>query len=141
MFSEIEQYENNGHFFFDGETHIKDVCNAPKSGVGIYLVYALKNGKIELIYVGSIGKITKEGFIKTRKEGMYDKIVKGVQFGEIRNKAWKKQLFIEDIEALDVYWYETFNKKHIDIPTVVAGNIIQQFFNIYGKLPKWNEEY
>lgn len=141
MFSEIEQYKKNGHFFFDGEKHIKDVCNAPKSGVGIYLVYALKKGKIELIYIGSIGKISQEGFIKTPKQGMFDALVKGTQFGEIRNKAWKKQLIIEEIEALDVYWYETFDEQHIDIPKVVEGNIIQQFFNIYGKLPRWNEIY
>jgi len=141
MFDELEKYKLNGHFFFEKNDNLREICNAPKSGIGIYLIYALKNGNIELVYIGSTGKITQNGMIKTRKGGIYDRLVNGKQFGEIRNRAWNKLMIIEEIEALDIYWYETFDKNNNDIPAMTEGKIIQQFHEIYGKLPKWNKEY
>ncbi|NLP59508.1 hypothetical protein, partial [Lutibacter sp. B1] len=95
MFDELEKYKTNGHFFFEKNDDLREFCNAPKSGIGIYLIYALKKGKIELVYIGSTGKITQNGMIKTRKGGIYDRLVNGKQFGEIRNRAWNKQMIIE----------------------------------------------
>jgi len=141
MLDELEKYKSNGHFFFEKNDNLREICNAPKSGIGVYLIYALKKGNIELVYIGSTGKITQNGMIKNRKGGIYDRLVNGKQFGEIRNRAWNKQMIIEEIEALDVYWYETFDKNNNDIPAMTEGKIIQQFYEIYGKLPKWNKEY
>ena len=59
MFDELDKYKSNGHFFFSADDELSTVCNAPKNGVGIYIVYALKGGKIELIYIGSSGKYYK----------------------------------------------------------------------------------
>ncbi|WP_139959994.1 hypothetical protein [Flavicella sediminum] len=141
MFEELEKYENSGHFFYEKNDNLREICNAPKSGIGIYLIYALKNGKIELVYTGCTGKITQDGMLKTRKGGIYDTLVNGKQFGELRTRAWDKHIIIEDIEALDVYWYETFDQYNMDIPAMIEGKIIQQFFEIHGKLPNWNKEY
>ena len=141
MFEELDKYESSGHFFYERRDNLREICNAPKSGIGIYLVYALKNGKIELFYVGCTGKISQDGMIKTRKGGIYDRLVNGKQFGEIRSRAWNKQMIIEDIDALDIYWYETFDKNNMDIPAMIEGKIIQQFFEVFGKLPSWNKEY
>jgi hypothetical protein len=57
MFDKLTKYKNNNHFFFTVKEKLEDVCNAPKDKSGIYLVYELKNGKIELVYIGSSGKI------------------------------------------------------------------------------------
>ena len=141
MFNILEKYKSNGHFFYEKNDNLREVCNAPRSGIGIYLIYALKKGKVELTYIGSTGKITQNGMIKTRKGGIYDRIVNRKQFGEIRNRAWNKQIIIEEIEALDIYWYETFDHDNSDIPAMVEGQTIQQFYEIYGKLPNWNREY
>ena len=141
MFEELDKYENCGHFFYEKNDNLREICNAPKSGIGIYLIYALKNGKIELVYIGCTGKIIQNGMLKTRKEGVYDTLVNGKQFGELRSRAWDKKIISEDIEALDIYWYETFDQSNMDIPAVIEGKIIQQFFEIHGKLPNWNKEY
>ena len=141
MFNILEKYKSKGHFFYEKNDNLREICNAPKSGIGIYLMYALKKGKVELTYIGSTGKITQNGMIKTRKGGIYDRIVNGKQFGEIRSRAWNKQIIIEEIEALDIYWYETFDNENSDIPAMVEGQTIQQFYEIYGKLPNWNKEY
>lgn len=141
MFDELEKYDSNGHFFFGVEDDLGKVCDAPKNGLGIYMVYALKNGKIELIYIGSSGKIQQNGNKKIRKDGMYDRLVNGKQFDKPRKTSWKEKLIAERIEALDVYWYETFDDKHSDIPATMEGLIMQKHFDIYGKLPKWNKEF
>jgi len=117
------------------------VCNAPKNANGVYLVYALKNGRVELVYIGSSGKIKQNGKIEKSKGGMFDKIVNGEQFGKPRIKSWKQKLLVEKIDALDIYWYETFDKNHNDIPLYVKGSIIQIYFYINENLPEWNKEF
>jgi len=112
-----------------------------KNGIGIYIVYALKNGKIELIYIGSSGKIKQDGMRKIRKGVIFDRLINVNQFDYPRKISWKEKIIDERIEALDIYWYETFEQNHSDIPTTIEGIIIQRYFDIYGTLPKWNKEY
>lgn len=66
MFDELTKYKNNNDFFFTSDQDLSDVCNAPKNASGIYLVYELKNGRIELVYIGSSGKVQNDGQIKHR---------------------------------------------------------------------------
>lgn len=142
MFPELEKYESNGHFFFNVGDELGKVCNAPKNGLGVYIVYALKNGKIELIYIGSSGKVKQNGSAKIRKGGgIYDRLVNGKQFGDHRKISWKEKLIAEKIEALNIYWYETFDQSNSDIPATIEGRIIQRYLDVHGRLPKWNKEY
>jgi len=142
MFDELTKYKNKDHFFFMGNEELENVCNAPKDGSGVYLVYALKNGRIELVYIGSSGKILNDGTVKYRKGGLYDRIVNGYQIGRTpRKKSWKTKLIKENIEALDIYWYETINSESMDIPAFVEATIIQRFFEMNGRLPQWNKEF
>jgi len=141
MFDELNDYSFHNHFFFSINDELGMVCNAPTNGGGVYLVYELKNGKISLNYVGSSGKILQNGSFKSRKGGIYDRIVNGKQFEDVRHRSWKAKMIKENIEALDIYWYQTFNKEHFDIPANVEGKILQRYFDIYGALPKWNQEF
>jgi hypothetical protein len=141
MFDELEKYESNGHFFFSVGDELGQVCNAPKNGMGVYIVFALKDGKIELIYIGSSGKVQQNGSAKIRKGGIYDRLVNGKQFDKPRKMSWKEKLLAEEIEALDIYWYNTFDENNSDIPATIEGLIIQRHFDIYGTLPKWNKEF
>jgi len=141
MFDELRKYNNNDHFFFKAHDKLEKVCNAPKNRSGIYVVYELKNGKIELVYIGSSGKIQNNGTIKHRKGGLFDRIVNGQQFGKIPRKvSWPKKMRDEKIEALDIYWYDTFNQVIMDIPACIEAILIQRFFEINRRLPKWNNE-
>lgn len=138
MFDILENYQNNGHFFFSENQDLKEVCNAPKTASGVYVIYALKGGKIELVYIGSSGKIIQNGQLKARVGGLFDRIVNGKQFDDARKKSWAAQVKKERIEALDIYWYETINKDIGDIPTYVEAVCMQRYFEIYGELPRWN---
>jgi hypothetical protein len=113
-----------------------------KNKSGVYFVLELKNGRIELVYIGSSGKIQNNGKIKHRKGGLYDRIVNGHQFVKTpRKKSWKQKLIDEKIEALDVYWYDTFNSENMDIPVFVEAVIMQRFYEEHGRLPRWNKEF
>ena len=144
MLDELKKYKLNDHFFFEASDNLKDVCNAPTDKSGVYIVYALKNGKIELIYIGRSGKLNKDGSMFIRKAGLgglKDRIVNGHQFGKIpRRYSWPCQIKLEKIEALDVYWYVTHNEKYNDCPRVLESTLIQNHINIYNRLPKWNKE-
>lgn len=141
MFDELRKYKNNNHFFFSEKDDLKSVCNAPKNKSGVYIVYELKNGKIEMVYIGSSGKVQNDGEIKIRDGGLYDRLVNGYQFGKVpRRRSWKQKLIDERIDALDVYWYETFTAAHPHIPAFVESTLIQRFFELHGHLPRWNKE-
>jgi len=141
MFDELTKYKNNDHFFFTVQQALENVCNAPKDKSGIFVVWQLKNGRIELVYIGSSGKIQNNGKMNS-KDGLYGSIVNEKQFGEIpRKKSWKQKLIDDEIEALDVYWYDTFNSNNKDIPGFVEATIIQVFFEMHGRLPRWNKEF
>lgn len=144
MFDELNKYEHHDHFFLKPQESLRKVCNAPTNQSGVYIVYALKNGKIELIYIGCSGKHLSDGSMFIRKAGLggiKDRIVNGHQFGKIpRRKSWIAQIEKEKIEALDVYWYATHNLKYSDCPRVLENSLLKKHLDIYGRLPKWNKE-
>lgn len=144
MFDELNKYKQNDHFFFKPTDELKEVCNAPTDKSGVYIVYALKNGKVELIYIGRSGKILDNGTMFIRNAGLggiKDRIVNGHQFGKTaRRNSWPKQMKRENIEALDIYWYATHNAKVKDCPRILENQLLQKYLDIYGQLPKWNNE-
>lgn len=140
-YKELEKYQIRGQFVFRETDDLKIVCNASKVGMGVYLVYAQKEERTDLIYIGSSGKVKQDGSSKVRKGAIFDRIVNGDQFGNVRRRTWKQKLVDESIKALEVNWYVTFDDNCNDIPVVVEGRLLQEFFIIKGVLPKWNKEF
>lgn len=143
MFDELNKYKHSGHFFFKAMDNLKQICNAPTNKSGVYIIYALKSGQIELIYIGRSGEIKQDGTLFIRKAGLgglKDRLVNGKQFGEPRCKSWKAQMLKEKFEALNIYWYVTHCDSFIDCPRVVENKLLQKYYDIYGRLPGWNNE-
>ena len=139
MFKELKKYKNQNNFTFNIENELSEVCNAPQDGNGIYLVYDVSGDEKELVFVGSTGTIQNNGEIKLRVGGIYDRLVNGQQFGKLsRRKAWPIQMKKENIENLEIHWYETFNENTKHIPTYVEGLILQLFLDKNNVLPRWN---
>lgn len=141
MIDELNKYKTSDHFFFDSGGSLGKVCNAPKNESGVYLIYTLAHGSVEFVYIGTSGKMVSTGETLQRKEGLYDRIVNGKQFGQKRTESWPKKLKEDEIDALDIYWFVTFDKKTQDIPSFVEATLLQKYYNIYGTLPPWNEEF
>ena len=142
MFDELNKYTGN-HFFLQLTDKLMQVCNAPADKSGVYVVYALAKGKIDLVYIGRSGKKGADGNIQTRIAGcggIKDRIVNGKHFnGVARRNSWPQQMRLENIEALDVYWYITFDEINKDFPEDVERQLLQRYINLYGSLPRWNK--
>ena len=142
MFDALSKYTHKDHFFFEPSDDLIEVCNAPTDKSGVYVVYALKNGRIELVYIGRSGKVKKDGSLFIRKSGLggiKDRLVNGRQFGVARRKSWKSTMLFQKIEALDVYWYVTHTDTFVDCPRDVERSILNQYRDLYGSLPPWNK--
>ena len=143
MFDELLKYKQTNHFFFKATDNLSQVCNAPTDKSGVYIIYALKGGRIELIYIGCSGKVKSDGTLFLRKAGfggLKDRLVNGKQFGEPRRNSWKTIMQYEKIEALDIYWYATHSDEFMDCPRILENKLLQKHIEIYGRLPKWNNE-
>jgi ABC-type phosphate/phosphonate transport system substrate-binding protein len=90
---------------------LADQCNAPADKSSVYIIYALKNGHIDLVYVGSTGYVKADGSLYTPIGGLKESITKDEQFGLPGYQSWKVVLRNQGIEALNVYWYVTHNSK------------------------------
>jgi len=89
--------------------------------------------------VCSTGTVQNDGSLKTKSGGLYDKIVNGHQFAKTGRKyTWPNQMKIENIERLEITWYETFTDKIKVIPTYIEAQILQEYFTEKGTLPRWN---
>tara|TARA_R110000868_G_scaffold270682_2_gene530105 strand:+ start:839 stop:1261 length:423 start_codon:yes stop_codon:yes gene_type:complete len=137
MYKELKKFKVSDSFTFTAEDSLEQVCNASE-GSGVFLVYAVADEK-ELIMVGSTGTVQNDGSLKIKNGGLKEKIVEGHQFAKTGRKySWPTQMAKEDISTLEVVWYETFNDKTKGIPTFVEGQVLQNFLDENGRLPKWN---
>lgn len=147
MFDELTKYKNSDHFFVKQGEKLSQVCNAPDCSKGmyisgVYIVYALSKGKVDLVYIGSSGERGEDGNIKNRKANcgeLKDRIVNGKDSDKVpRRKSWLALMNLERIEALDIYWYVTCDGINNDFPEDVERVLLQQYLNLYGALPRWN---
>lgn len=139
MYKELEKFKVSNSFTFTIEDSLEQTCNAPEAGAGVFVVYAVEGDAKELIMVGSTGTVQNDGTLKSKNGGLYDKIVNGHQFAKTGRKySWPAQMKLENIDALEVVWYETFNADVKGIPTTVEGQVLQNFLDENARLPRWN---
>lgn len=139
MYKELEKFTVKGNFTYTQDDSLEEVCNASETGSGVFVVYAVDGENKELIMVGSTGTVQNDGTLKSKNGGLHDKIVNGHQFAKTGRKySWPAQMKLEGIERLEVSWYETFNEDVKAIPTTVEGQVLQNFLDENGRLPRWN---
>lgn len=126
MFQEPKNYTENDHFFFEADKNLGNVCNAPKDKDGVFKVLELRNGKINLVYIGY-----------SNSGGLFNEIVYGNHYDKNSRKiGWTYQMLKDKTEALDIYWYVTTGKDEQKKEQVeMLKDIVEQT----GKLPKWNK--
>lgn len=138
MFDELTKYKQ-GNFFFQVTDSLSEVCNLSNKCYGIYLVYGLCKGKVELIYIGKSAAPEGKRAAGAANVDLRQDLLNGYQFDETERKnAWPVQMMIEDIEALHIHWYITYDEKHNDLPASMKTKILQIYQSIYGRLPRWN---
>jgi hypothetical protein len=140
MFDQLNKYKKNDHFFFNSIDSLEEKCNAPAEMDGVYLVYELKNGRINLVYVGASGKRVigplKDGLI-----GLKESIINGLIPAKTpRSQAWPVKMLSENIDALDIYWWVTYKGNLKDHPESVANTILNSHRRMFDELPTWNKK-
>jgi hypothetical protein len=138
MFDETKKYKNNGHFFFEKGDSLKQVSKSVPDLPGVYYIIRLAKGRIELVYIGKSCMVQQPGQYKDQGlKGELNNKHEGIE----RQEFFESRILKENIDALDIYWFVTFDTKHKDLPGFVEGLLIQRFFEIYGRLPLWNKDF
>lgn len=138
MLEELNSYTQTGHFLFSPKDSLKRVCNAPTNKSGVYLIYALKSGQSELVYIGCSGRKKSDGSIFVHKAGLgglKDRLVNGKQFGKTRRISWQIRMSEESIDKLKIHWYVTHNADFTHCPKEVEKFLLLK----HAQLPKWNQ--
>ena len=138
MFDETKKYKNNGHFFFKKGDSLKQVSISVPDLPGVYYIVRLSGGRIEIVYIDKSGTIQQNGLLKD--QGLKSRL-NSKQDGIERQEFFESLIMKENIDALDIYWYVTFDAKSKDLPGFVAGVLVQRFFEVHGRLPLWNKEF
>jgi len=124
MFDELSNYKENDHFFLKSEDDLKTSCNAPSKN-GVFLIFSLNKGRIELVYIGCTDN-------SSELHGLKDHI-------NSKGKFLKAKIKAEGADALDIYWYATSTPGKVDNPKEIEAKILQKYIEIYGRIPRWNK--
>ena len=135
MFDELHVYKQKGHFFLRAGHFITDKSNVPALPC-VILIYQLKKGHIDLVYVGT-----------TDTENPSGKFNRKLPMGRVSGKEneEKQRLFFDNklqkskADAFDIYWYVTSDKDIQHPPSQIEDVILKRYFEIYGCLPEWNK--
>lgn len=141
MFAFLEKYTDRGYYEINQDTTISRVCNAPTDKIGVYIVYNIE--KKCVIYIGRSGKLDKDGNPIVRKVGyggIKDRLINGHQFGKVpRRRSWIEAIKYQGIKKIGVFWFVTYDNKHMDSPVDVEKHLLNIYLSIYGELPVWNK--
>jgi len=138
MFDELSKYANNGHFFFRPGDNLAAVSKSVPNSQGVYYILRLKNDAVDLVYIGTSGTIKQNGHFK--EQGLRGRL-NNKQEGVKRQEYFDAKMNAEDITALQIYWFVTFDKANCDLPAYVEGIIMQRYYEVHGKLPLWNKDF
>ena len=137
IFQGLEKYKQ-GHFFFEKGQNLKLQSKDVPSLPGVYYFLRLCKGKVEIVYIGKSGTILSDGSFKKQT---LQKRINNKQENIKRQEYLEKKIEEENIDALDIYWFVTFDENHRDLPAFVEGHLMQQYFDFYGTLPPWNKDF
>ena len=140
VFEILEKYKEHGQFTFKPTDRLSQVCNAPREGSGIYLIYADVVNSKRLIYIGISGREGANGEIIHRKDGLGGRIVKGKQFGDRRQVTWPHKMQEDGISTLIIKWYITYGEFNKDIPRKLENGFLDELLKRNESLPIWNNE-
>jgi hypothetical protein len=138
MFDETKKYKQNGHFFFSKGQLLRQVSKDVPNLPGVYYILRLSGGKVDLVYIGKSGTMEQNSRFKDQ---LLHGRINNKQDGMKREDFFLKKINEENIEALDIYWFVTFNEENQDLPGYVEGLLMQRYFEVHRELPPWNKHY
>lgn len=138
MFTETKKYKNNGHFTFNKGDALSVVSKGVPKLPGVYYIAYPTNGSDKLLYIGKSGTRKQDG---TWSKQLLRGRINNKQAKIKRQEYFEQKMEAEQINALDIYWFVTYDEKHKDLPGYVEGLLLQRYFEMHGTLPPWNKEF
>lgn len=138
MFDELNQYQNSDHFFFQKGSNLSELSKDVPDLPGVFYILRLARGRVDLVYIGKSGLIQQNGEFKgPLLKDHFGKTPEGFYL----QKLFESKMEKEDIDALDINWFVSWDDNHADLPTFVEAQLIQGYFDVHGRIPPWNKEY
>lgn len=136
MLDQTNKYENNAHFFLNPGEKLKMKSSEVPDLPGVYYVFRLAGGGIDLVYIGSSGAANQKDTLKSHfLRGKLNNPENGMQIQQFFEEKMRE----EKADALDIYWFVTYDENHQDLPEDIEEILLQQYAEIYGTLPPWNK--
>jgi len=137
-FDFLNKYETKGEFIFRLGDRLSVFCKSVPHAAGVYILKAVKDKDERLVYIGASGSIRQDGtfvrqMMKKRLQNMHGKIRRQTHF--------ETEITLNKLDGIRVNWYVTFENQIQDLPMFVEGTLLQNYFDIYKKLPEWNKKY
>ena len=64
-----------------------------------------------------------------------------MQSSKIRRQVYfESEIKKQNLDAIKVVWYVTFNEQHNDLPLYVEASLLQQYYEKHKILPEWNNQ-
>jgi excinuclease UvrABC nuclease subunit len=134
----LEKYQSTGTFTFKVGERLVSKCVDIPNEPGVYLIYAVKKNKKELVYIGASGKMNQDGSFKVQK------LKKRIQ--NMQNSSTRRQTYFENkikelsLDSIEVKWFVTYLNEHSDLPLNIEGTLLQMHFDKFRILPLWNNQ-
>lgn len=138
MFDETKKYRHKGHFFFKKGDNLKLASKSVPQQPGVYYIFKLAKGAVDLVYIGKSGTINQNG---TCRNQLLNGRINNKADGKRRQDFFEQKIAEENIDGLDIYWFVTMDEANHDLPGYVEGLLMQRYFEIYNSLPPWNKCY
>lgn len=131
-----DRFPSQGSFELrKGERVVSRAGGVPEEP-GVYLIYGLRKGAKELLYVGKAGTLQNNGTFKDQKlRGR----LSAKQRGVLRQRFFQEQIEVLNLDALEFRWFVTFHGSARVIPAKAEADLLQAYFDEKSVLPRWNE--
>ena len=103
---------------------------------GVFYILKLAKGRVDLVSLG------KSNTLLDSKKKKVNSLKQGILYfpnGEEREPFLLEKMKKEQVDAIDIYWYVTLDKKNDHLPEYALGMLMQRYYENYGKLPIWDE--
>ncbi len=138
-FEVLNKYKTNGEFTFRQGNKLSEFCKAVPHSAGVYIFSTIKGVKETLVYIGASGTMHQNGNFGNQ---LMKRRLQNMQSSKIRRQIFfEAKLEQNNLDAIRVNWFVTFDKENQDLPMFIEGQLIQTYFNMYRKLPEWNRKY
>lgn len=138
MFAEyLAQFPQQGVVEFYPAQSLRQQLVAAKvpDRYGVYLIYGVRADQRCLVYIGKSGTLLANG--EWRSQGLCKRLL-AKQDGESRQAYFRTKLSTEGLSHLSIHWAVTVGPDSLVLPAKAEADLLQIYFDMYGKLPPWN---